>query len=68
MTNGLSKNVVNLLVLTLITLLLWVTFQLFQITTRSSIPQATQEQLQPLDPNLDFDLINDLNNSEKTLK
>lgn len=62
------KNIVNLLVLTLITLILWVTFQLFQITTRSSLPTATQKQLQPLDPNLDFGLIEDLNDPEKTLK
>ncbi|OGY30447.1 MAG: hypothetical protein A3F35_01855 [Candidatus Woykebacteria bacterium RIFCSPHIGHO2_12_FULL_45_10] len=62
------KNLANILALTLVTLLLWVTLQIFQITTRSSIPAATQKQLEKLDPNLDKNLIQDLNNPEKTVK
>ena len=62
------KNLVNILALTLITLLLWVALQVFQLTTRSNIPAATEKQLQKLDPSLDRNLIEDLNNPEKTLK
>ncbi len=63
-----GKNLVNLMALTLITLVVWVTFQLFQIMTRSSLPPSTEKQLQPLDPNLNFNLIDDLNDPNKTLK
>ncbi|MDP2670877.1 MAG: hypothetical protein Q8P13_00185 [bacterium] len=63
-----SKNLTNILGLTLITLLVWVGFQVFQIFTTSSIPPATQKQLQPLNPNLDTALLEELNDPEKTLK
>lgn len=63
-----SKNVVNILALTLITVLLWVGFQIFKITTQGPIPQATARQLKVLNPNLDTSVIEDLNNPDKTLK
>lgn len=62
------KNIIYILSLTLATLLLWVGFQIFQITTSSPLPTATQKQLAPLNPNLDKVLLEDLNNPGKTLQ
>lgn len=63
-----SKNVIQILTLSLITLLVWVSFQLFTLLTRSGIPPATQEQLQTLNPKLDTQLIEDLKDPAKTVQ
>jgi hypothetical protein len=63
-----SKNVVNILALTMIVVLMWVAFQIFKYTTAQPVPQATARQLEVLNPNLDTAVIEDLNNPEKTLK
>lgn len=55
-----SKNFVTILFLTLITLLAWVAFQVFKITTATTIPAPTQEQIRALDPKLDKSVLEDL--------
>ncbi|OGY26587.1 MAG: hypothetical protein A2Z11_00150 [Candidatus Woykebacteria bacterium RBG_16_43_9] len=58
-----NKNLVTILLLTLITISVWVAFQVFKVATSNTIPQPTQEQLQELDPELDREVIEDLKNS-----
>lgn len=58
-----SKNLVTILLLTLITLSAWIGFQIFRIATSSTIPESTQEQLEGLDPNLDQNVLDDLKES-----
>ena len=60
-----SKNFVPILLLTLITVTVWVTFQIFKITTSPTIPVPTQKQLEKLDPTLDKDILEDLETSLK---
>lgn len=48
-----SKNLVTVLFLTLITLLLWIGYQIFKVSSESTIPQPTEKQIKPIDPNLD---------------
>lgn len=55
-----NKNLITILVLTLITLITWGALQLFKIRTSYTIPQPTQEQINPLNPNLDKNLIETL--------
>lgn len=58
-----SKNVVTILFLTLITIVFWVGFQIFKVNSESTIPQPTEEQLRPLDPTLDKSVFEDLKKS-----
>ncbi|HEX7456602.1 MAG TPA: hypothetical protein VF303_04005 [Candidatus Nanoarchaeia archaeon] len=60
-----SKNFVPILLLTFITITVWVAFQIFKIATSSTIPAPTQNQLERLDPTLDKNVLEDL---EKSLK
>ena len=55
-----SRNLATVLILTLITVIAWVTFQLFKLQTASTIPQPTQKQMESLDPNLDTDVLEEL--------
>ena len=58
-----NKNFVTILLLTLITISVWIAFQIFKVATSSTIPQPTQEQLQELNPELDRGVIEDLKKS-----
>lgn len=60
-----NKNLVTILLLTLITVVVWVAFQVLRITTSPIIPAPTQSQLEPLDPTLDKSVLQDLENSLK---
>ena len=55
-----NKNLVTILFLTLVTIVIWVGFQIFKVTTSSTIPAPTQKQIQKLDPNLDTSVFDDL--------
>lgn len=48
-----SKKLVPILILTLITVVTWILFQVINLATSSTIPAPTQKQIEPLDPNLD---------------
>ena len=58
-----NKNLVTILLLTLITISVWVAFQIFKVATSSTIPRPTQGQLRELNPELDREVIEDLKNS-----
>ncbi len=58
------KNLKAVLILTLITLVFWVAFQIFKFASSNTIPAPTQEQIRPLDPSIDTQLLERL----KTLK
>lgn len=60
-----NKNIVTILFLSLITIVLWVAFQVFDISSQSTIPPPTQEQIRELDPNLDQSVFDDLKKSLK---
>lgn len=58
------KNSVTILVLSLITLVVWIGYQLIQINTKP-LPEPTQEQIRELDPTLDTQLLEQLRNAPK---
>ena len=60
-----SKSAVPLLILTLLTIASIVTFTLIQTAFKSTVPKATQQQLEPLDPEIDLTLIEELEKSVK---
>lgn len=57
------KNFITLLTITLIILAIFVAIFLYQTISESTIPEATQEQFEPLNPELDLSLIEDLEKS-----
>lgn len=58
-----SKNFVTVLFLTLITVLSWLGFQLFKISSESTIPKPTEKQIRPINPELDKSVFEDLKQS-----
>lgn len=60
-----SKNLITVLTLTLITLVSFVVVQLYQTAFKTTTPKATQEQIKPLDPEIDLNLIDELEGSLK---
>ncbi len=55
-----NKNLITVLFLFLVTLVIFVGFQVFKITTSSTIPAPTQKQIQKLDPDLDTSVFENL--------
>jgi len=55
-----SKKLLPVLILTLITIVTWVIFQVITLATSSTIPTPTQKQMESLDPNLDKATLEDL--------
>jgi hypothetical protein len=55
-----NKNLLTILLLTVITLLAWGAFQLFRIRSESTITPPTAEQIRELNPTIDKSLLNDL--------
>ncbi len=60
-----SRNIVTILTLTLFTLLTVVGVVLAQTFLKSTLPETTQKQIEPLDPTLNLELIEELENSVK---
>lgn len=58
-----SKNFITLLTITLIIVAIFVAIFLYQTISKSTIPEATQKQIEPLNPELDLGLIEDLEKS-----
>lgn len=55
-----GKSGLILSILTLITVILWVAVEVYHALSRSTIPKVTQEQLTPLDPRLNREIIDEL--------
>lgn len=56
----LGKDALILAILTLITGLTWVGFEVYLVTKKTTITQATQEQMRPLDPKINRKTIDSL--------
>lgn len=56
----LGKDALILSMLTLITILTWVGFEVYRVATRTTIPKVTQEQLIPLEPKVKKEAIEGL--------
>ena len=57
-----NRNLATVLLLTFITIVIWVAFQIFKTTTESTIPTPTQKQIEPLNPSLDKKVLEELKN------
>ncbi len=55
-----SKNLVPLLTAFLIILVLFIVLQVVQIVTKDPIPEATQKQIETLNPNLNTKVLEDI--------
>lgn len=58
-----SKDVLVLAIMSLLTVLTWIGFEVYRAATESTIPRVTQEMLAPLKPTLDQETIEQLKES-----
>lgn len=63
-----SRNLLVILILTAITIFVWIGIETYQILTRKEYPAVVKEQLEPLDPAIDKKIIEDLSNKKNYLK
>lgn len=56
----LGKDILSLIVFTLITVLTWVGFEVWISATKSTIPKTTKEQMTALNPNISREVIESL--------
>lgn len=68
----LDKNTLISSILTLITILIWIGLDVYRALTKTTITKVTQEQMQPLEPKIKKDVIQELKSnlsfSEEELK
>ena len=48
-----NRDILVLSILTLITVLTWIAFDVYQALTKYTLPQVLEEQMRPLDPKID---------------
>jgi hypothetical protein len=53
----LGKNSLILSIMTLITVLVWIAFEVYRTATKTTIPKVTQEQMAPLNPQIKKEVI-----------
>lgn len=53
-------NVIALMILTLVTLLIWLTFNVYRTFTSETPPAVPEEVILPIDPRLDTTVINEM--------
>jgi hypothetical protein len=53
----LGKNALILSIMTLITVLVWIAFEVYRTATKTTIPKVTQEQMAPLNPQIKKEVI-----------
>ncbi len=62
---GIDRDLVIVLISTLITLASWVGFEVYRAYTRVEIPEVLQRHLQPLDANLNTQVLDQLEQRAK---
>ncbi|OGY24126.1 MAG: hypothetical protein A2172_01110 [Candidatus Woykebacteria bacterium RBG_13_40_15] len=60
-----SKNLLTILILTLLTIVSWSAFQIFRIKISSTITPPTAEQIRDLNPNIDSGFLENLRESSE---
>lgn len=57
---NLGKDALILSIMTLITVLSWISFEIYRTATMSTISRATREQMTPLNPKIEKAIIEDI--------
>jgi hypothetical protein len=52
-----GKNTLILSIMTLLTVLTWIAFEVYQVATKVTIPKVTQEQMKPLNPRIKKEIL-----------
>lgn len=55
-----SKDIIIILGLTLVVVVGWISADVYKALTETEAPVVTQEMLQPIDPELDLEVLEDL--------
>jgi len=56
----LGKDALIFSVLTLITVLTWIGFEVYRTATKTTIPEVTQRQMAPLEPKIKKEILNQI--------
>lgn len=59
----LGKDALILAIMTLITIITWVAFDVYRVSQKTTIAEATKEQMMTLDPKINKEIVNSLKNS-----
>lgn len=59
----LGKEVLVLAVMTLLTIITWLAFDVYRVSKKTTIAETTKEQMRVLDPKINKDVINALKNN-----
>jgi len=62
--NQVSKDILRILILTLITIFAWVAFDVYRVLSKDIQSEVLKEQTEPLNPELDLKIIEELNSRE----
>lgn len=63
-----SKTTIYVLILSLITLLAWLGFELYHQSQQTTLPQPVQESLNPIDPSLNTQILDELQEKQVNQK
>jgi len=55
-----SRDLFIVSILTLITVITWIALDIYRVFNKNEIPKVLREQIEPLDPNLDIKIFNNL--------
>lgn len=58
--NKIDRDIVMLLVMTMVTLISWVGFEVYRAYTKVTVPAVLARQLKEINPNLNTDVLNNL--------
>ena len=59
-----KRDILNFSVLTLVTVILWIGFELYHTYSQSTINEEVQSQLEPFNPSLDQDVLTSLSDRQ----
>ena len=59
----LGKEALILAVMTLVTIITWVAFDIYRVSKKTTIAETTKEQMRTLDPKINKELVDSLKNS-----
>ena len=57
-----GQSLTRLLILTLITLFVWIGFSVYGIVSKKTLPELSESQIKPFNPQLDLKIIDQLKN------
>lgn len=52
-----GRNILFLAILSLLTVMVWIGYEVYQVYTKTTVPQVTSKLIQPLNPTVDLEIL-----------